>query len=80
MGELAVVRQQEGAGRVGVEAADGDDSGGMVDEIDDGRASMRIARGRDDAGRLVQQDVRKRLGGDAASRPPPRRRPSAPAC
>ena len=36
--ELAVVREQERAGRVGVEAADGHDPRGMVDELDDGAA------------------------------------------
>jgi hypothetical protein len=29
----------------------------VLDEVDDGRATLRIARGRDDAGRLVQEDV-----------------------
>ena len=33
----------------------------MVDLIDDGRASLRVARGRDDAGGLVQQHVREPL-------------------
>ena len=34
-------------------------------ELDDGPPSLRVLRGRDDAGRLVQQDVRERLRGDA---------------
>ena len=36
--ELAVVREQERAGRVGVEAADRNDARGVVDEVDDGAA------------------------------------------
>ena len=59
--ELAVVRQQQHAGRVGVEPADGDDARRVVDEVDDGRPALRIARGRDDAGRLVQEDVGEAL-------------------
>ena len=55
--ELAVVREQDRAGRVGVEAADGNDARRVVDEADDRRAALRVARGRDDAGRLVQQHV-----------------------
>ena len=57
VGELAVVRQQQRAGRVGVEAADRDDARRVADEADDGRAAPRVARGRDDARRLVQQHV-----------------------
>ena len=55
--ERAVVRQQQCAGRVGVEAADGDDARRVRDEADHRRASLRVARGRDDAGGLVQEDV-----------------------
>ena len=40
VGELAVVRQQERAGRVGVEPADRDDAAGMADEPDDGRPAV----------------------------------------
>ena len=57
MGELAVVRQEQHAGRVGVEAADRDDPGLVADETDDGRAPTRVARGGHDARRLVQQHV-----------------------
>ena len=35
------------------------------DELDDGRSPVGVARGRDDAGRLVQEDVRERLARDA---------------
>ena len=62
--ELAVVREQERAGRVGVEAADGDDARRVVDEVDDGRRALRVARGRDDAGGLVEQHVGERLRRD----------------
>ena len=43
--ELAVVREQQRAGRVGVEAADGDDARGVVDELDD-RAACPAGRAR----------------------------------
>src|SRR5579884_236059 len=59
--ELAVVREQERTGRVGVEPADGDDARGQVDETDDGRPTAGVARRRDDAGRLVEQHVGERL-------------------
>jgi hypothetical protein len=51
--EVTVVREEERARRVGVEAADRDDAGRVVDEVDDGRATLRIAHGRDRSGRLV---------------------------
>ena len=53
--ELAVVREQQHAGRVGVEPPDGDDARRVVDEADDGRAALRVARGRDHARRLVSR-------------------------
>ena len=59
--ELAVVREQERAGRVGVEAADRDDPRLVADEADDRRPPVRVARGRDDARRLVQEHVREPL-------------------
>jgi hypothetical protein len=59
--ELAVVREQEGAGRVGVEAADRDDPRRVLDELDDGGAAPRVVSGRHDAGRLVQEHVGERL-------------------
>jgi hypothetical protein len=65
--ERAVVREQECARRVGVEPADGNHPRGMLDQVDDSRAALRIARRRDDAGRLVEKHVGKRLWRD---RPP----------
>ena len=65
--ELAVVREQERAGRVGVEPPDRDDPGLGRDELDDGRPAARVVGRRDDARRLVQQEVREALLGD---RPP----------
>ena len=41
--------------------------GSLRHELDDGRAALRVARGRDDAGGLVQQDVREPLRRDLAS-------------
>ena len=57
VGEVAVVRQEKRAGRVRIEPPDGNDARRVRDEIDYRAASLRIARGRDDAGRLVEQDV-----------------------
>ena len=57
VGELAVVGEQEHTGRVGVEPADRDDARRMVDEVDDRRPAARVARRRDDPGRLVQEHV-----------------------
>jgi hypothetical protein len=65
VGERTVVSQQERARRVGVEAADRDDPSRMADEVDDGRPAVRVARGRDDARGLVQQDVCRLLRPDA---------------
>src|SRR5712691_7457859 len=59
--ELAVVRQQQRAGRVGVEAADGNDARLVADEVDDRATRVRIARSGDDPGGLVQQHVRELL-------------------
>ncbi len=67
VGERTVVREQQRAGRVGVEAADRDDARGVADEVDDRRASLRVAHRRDDTGRLVQEYVRERLLRDLAS-------------
>jgi len=36
----------------------------VVDEVDDRLAPLRVARGRDDAGRLVEQHVGERLLGE----------------
>ena len=59
--ELAVVGEQQRAGRVGVEPADRDDARRMVDQLDDGAPALRVARGRDGAGRLVQEHIGERL-------------------
>jgi hypothetical protein len=56
-----VVREQERARGVGVEAADRDDPRLVPDEVDDRRTALRIACGGDDAGRLVEKDVREPL-------------------
>ena len=61
MGERPVVRQQQDAGRVGIEPADRHDAGRVVDELDDRGPALRVAGGRDDPCRLVQQDVREPL-------------------
>ena len=65
--ERAVVRHDERAGRVGVEAADRDDVRLARDEVDDGLAALRVARGRDDAGGLVQEQVGEPLLRDRAA-------------
>ena len=62
--ERAVVREQECAGRVGVEAADGNDARRVADEVDDGSARMGVARGGDRAGGLVEQHVGELLRRD----------------
>ena len=57
MREVPVVRQQQHPARVDVEAADRHDARVVTDEIDDRRPALRVARRRDDAERLVEQDV-----------------------
>ncbi len=57
MGELTIVRQQEGAGRVRIEPADRDDARRVSDEFGDSRPPAGVAQGRDDTRRLVQQHV-----------------------
>ena len=61
MRQFSVVRQQQRTGRVGVEPADGDDAGRMLDEVDDRAPALRVARGGDDARGLVQEDVGETL-------------------
>ena len=61
MRELTVVREQEHTGRAGVESTHGHDTRRTRHELDDGRPTLRVARGGDDARRLVQQDVRELL-------------------
>ena len=55
--EVAVVGQQDQAARVGVEAPDRVEPpvAGRRDEVDDGRAAVRVAGGGDDARRLVER-------------------------
>ena len=67
MRERPVVRQQQDAGRVGIEPADRHDAGRVIDELDDRRPALRVAGGRHDSGRLVQQHVREPLQLDALS-------------
>ena len=62
--EIAVVREQEDAARVDVEPADGHDPRVVADEVDHGRAPLRVARGRHDPERLVEQDVSELLLAD----------------
>ena len=64
--ELAVVREQEGTRRVGVEATDRDDARLVVDEPDDRGPTLRVARSGDGAGRLVQEHVGQPLQLDPA--------------
>ena len=75
VGELAVVGEQDQPGRVGVEAADRVEAALGVDQLDHRPAAARLARGRDDPGRLVERSrpraARARPG---ARRPPPRSR------
>jgi aminopeptidase len=63
--EVAVVRQQQGAGRVHVEASDRNDSRLGRHEVDDRLPSVRIAGGCDNTCRLVEEDVREPLRCDA---------------
>jgi len=65
--KLPVVRQHERAGRIGVEPSDRNDAGLGRDEPDHRRPPLGVARGGDDAGRLVQQQVREALLADRAA-------------
>ena len=67
VGEVAVVREQQHAARVDVEPSHRHDAGVVPDEVDDRRAALRVARRRDDAERLVEQDVRELLLADAVA-------------
>ena len=62
--ERPVVREKEDAGRVRVEPPHRHDAALMADEANDGRPSLRVAGGGDDACGLVQEDIRERLRGD----------------
>jgi uncharacterized protein with GYD domain len=65
--QVAVVGEEQGAGRVGVEAADRHDPRRVVDELDDGAAALRVAGRRDRCSGLVQEDVGERLPFERAS-------------
>src|SRR5215203_4167374 len=54
VGELPVVGEQDQAGAVGVEAADRIEAAVGLDEVDDRLAAVRVAGGRDDSLRLVE--------------------------
>ncbi len=55
VGQLAVVGEQDQPGGVDVEPADRVQALGLGHQRDDGRTPLRVARGRDDAGRLVER-------------------------
>lgn len=67
MRERPVVREHKGAGRVGIEPSDRDDAALVAYEADDGRPSVRVSGGGDDAGRLVEEEVGQRLRFDRAA-------------
>jgi len=55
IGELAVVGQQDQAGRVGIQPADRVQAHRSTDHVDDRRAPLWVARGRDDPRGLVDR-------------------------
>ncbi len=55
VGEVAIVGQQDQAGRVGVQSADRIEPLSRVDERDDGPAPLWVAGGGDDTGRFVDR-------------------------
>ena len=57
VGQVAVVREEQQALGVGIEAADREHARLGGHELDDGRAPVRVARRRDHTRRLVQQVV-----------------------
>ena len=71
VGQLAVVREQQQALGVGVEAADREHPRLVGHELDHGRAAVGVLGRGDDAGRLVQQVVDE----PGLARRPVRRRP-----
>ena len=62
LGELAVVGEQDQPGAVRVEAPDRVEPPPRAHELDHGRPPVRVARGRDHAGRLVERMDLARLG------------------
>ena len=65
--EVAVVRQQERSGGIDVESADRDDARLERHEVHDSPSPLRVARGRHDTRRLVQEHVSEPLPLDARS-------------
>src|SRR5205085_2725082 len=61
--ELAVVGQQQRAGRVGVEPSDRDDTRFGRHELDDGWAAVRVTGRGDDTRRLVEEEIGEPLLG-----------------
>ena len=66
MSQRPVVREQQGACRIHVEAPDRDDACLVRHERDDRRPTLRIARRRDHARRLVEQHIGEALLGNSA--------------
>src|SRR5204863_236441 len=62
-----VVREQTRPGHVSVEAADRNDTRLGRDELDDRGSPLRVARGGDDARRLVEEQMRELLLPDLAA-------------
>ncbi len=75
VGQLAVVGEQQQAGRVGVEPADRVEARLALDQADHRRPRSGLLRGRDDAGRLVDRPDLTRLRADQRRRRPAPRRP-----
>jgi hypothetical protein len=64
MGELAIVREEEGSGRVCVEPAYRDETPTVGDQADHSRSSLRIICRGHDTRWLVQKNVCQWLGLD----------------
>ncbi len=67
MGKLTVVREEKRAGGVHVQTPHRNDATLVADELDDGWSPVRIPCGCENAGGLVEENVRKRLGVDRAA-------------
>ena len=65
--EVAVVREQQQPGRVGVEPAHGEEPAVGADEIDHRAPAVRVPHRRDDVRGLVEQHVRMLVRRDGAS-------------
>ena len=66
VGQLAVVREQDQAGGVGIEAPDRVEAARRAHQLDHGGPAVRVAGRRHHAGRLVQRMDLVRLGRDLA--------------